>query len=379
MAGTDSISQGALTGLPAGRPAVAVSGGVDSLRALLECVEAGRAPIAVHALFHNGPDEPAEARLIDGLGRCCAALGAPLRVLDLREAFMERVVRPFVRSYRDGLTPNPCARCNRAMKFGLLMDAALAEGADIFLTGHYARLTRDGLPDGAPPMLGRAADAAKDQSYFLSLVPRTRFSRVAFPLGSTDKETTIRRVREAGLVVPAKKESQEICFVPRGPDHYRDFLEASLREEGLAVPGPGPIVLRGGADSGRVLGRHAGLWRYTEGQRQGLGVSWHEPLYVTGKDAATNTLHVSPRAHARLRGVHVGEVNRMLEDGSVPARALARLRYRQRPAPATITEDNEGLLVILDEPSSPTAPGQVAAVYDETGRVLAGGVIDALL
>lgn len=366
-----------LSHAPFRRPAVAVSGGVDSLRALLECVEAGLSPIAVHALFHHAPED--EIELVDGLAGCCDTLGVPLYLFDLREDFADAVIRPFARDYREGRTPNPCARCNRAMKFGLLMDAGLAFGADGFLTGHYAALSFDGVGEGEPPLLCRAADSAKDQSYFLSLVPRERLARVRFPLAGCDKAGTIRTVREAGLVVPAKEESQEICFIEPGPEHYRHFLEEEWRRQGLSLPQPGPIVLRAPSGEDRVVGRHEGLWRYTEGQRQGIGVPWTEALYVTGKEAATNTLLVGTKAQARLRGVVAGEVVVHLAGGQLPVRALVRLRYRQAPAPATLTPDGEKLRVELDEPGTLTAPGQIAAIYDEKGRVIAGGIIESLL
>lgn len=224
-------------------------------------------------------------------------------------------------------------------------------------------------------MLCRAADAHKDQSYFLSLVPRKAFSCVYFPLLAQTKQETRRLVADAGLSVPVSRESQEICFIPREADHYRRFLFSLMEKEGKELPGPGPIVLRTGKTE-KPIGRHNGLWRFTEGQRQGIGICWKVPLYVTGKDPSSNTLFVGQKEDTFIREADISDLNLMVP--RLPERALIRLRYHQQPSPATITPTETGIRITLDTPAALSAPGQIAAVYDPAGRILAGGFITKL-
>lgn len=382
--------------------AVAVSGGVDSLCALLRLREQGHDVLALHGLFlpdaaSSGPCPvpegprlltaaealaaplpPASRQAVEGLQTACGQLGIPLHVADMRAVFDREVVTPFVRAYARGRTPNPCALCNRAIKFGALLDAALSLGADRIATGHYARLL-DG-PSG--PMLAAADDLAKDQSYFLSLVPLERLRRAMFPLAQQDKAASIAQVKEAGLAVPVPQESQEICFIPAGEDAYRAFLERRWQAEGLSLPGSGPVLLEEAGSDGRPvlrpLARHEGLWRYTEGQRRGLGIAHSEPLYVLRKQGEDNTLVVGGRARLGMHGCLTGPVNLLCPPEQWPDTLLARLRHRQRPTPARVELTDDGLRVTLAEPQFPSAPGQVAAIYDEQGRVLAGALVREL-
>ena len=374
MLNTSSDYQGVSGAIPRGRLAVAVSGGVDSLCALILCRKSGRDVIAVHALFSGTEEEHAEA--IGGLTENCRILGVPFRVLDLRAEFQASVISYFASAYSRGLTPNPCAVCNRTMKFGALLEKALGLGADRLVTGHYAALSTGPAPASEDaPMLSRAADAHKDQSYFLSLVPRKAFSRVYFPLLAQTKQETRRLVADAGLSVPVSRESQEICFIPREADHYRRFLFSLMEKEGKELPGPGPIVLRTGRTE-KPIGRHNGLWRFTEGQRQGIGICWKVPLYVTGKDPSSNTLFVGQKEDTFIREADISDLNLMVP--RLPERALIRLRYHQQPSPATIPPTETGIRITLDTPAALSAPGQIAAVYDPAGRILAGGFITKL-
>lgn len=366
--------------------AVAVSGGVDSLCALVMLQEAGFRVLALHGLFL--PEGPTTAP--DGLAEACAALGVPLHVADLRQIFQHEVLTPFAAAYAQGRTPNPCAYCNRAIKFGALLDAALALGADKLATGHYARLVPS--PDASAnenpagyPLLAAATDAAKDQSYFLSLVPRRRLSRALFPLHGHAKEQTRAIVAAAGLAVPLPSESQDICFAPpaaqpgiSAAEAYRPFLERHWQGAGIIPPGPGPVLLLDAAGNKREISRHKGLWRYTEGQRKGLGIAHTEPLFVLTKNSATNTLVVGPRSLLGITACLTGPANIALPPQLWPGRLLVRLRHRQRPCPASVGVDGERLRIMLDEPQFPTAPGQVAAVYDEEGHVLAAGIVEEM-
>ncbi len=344
--------------------AVALSGGTDSLFSLLLLREQGQDVFGLHARFlpprphqHPGRPDPVEA-----IGALCARLGVDFHAVDLSDAFEDAVVAPFIEDYVVGRTPNPCARCNATMKFGLLLDAARGLGAARLATGHYVRQLRH--PEWGMT-LQRGADPAKDQSYFLSLVERARLEQAVFPLGNWRKEQVKAELAKRGIVPPLPSESQEICFVP--DDDYRAFL----RDRQARLPGPGPIVTM----RGRKIGSHKGLWQYTEGQRRGLGIAWDEPLYVVSKDMENNVLLVGGREHLAARGCLTEDVNLLVEPADWPAEILVRTRYRQAPLPARVTVGDTGMAVRFREPQTPPARGQVAAVYDAEGHVLAGGVI----
>lgn len=339
--------------------AVAMSGGTDSLFALVLLKEQGQDVCGLHARFIP-PVEGSDP--VPAIREACERLGVALHVVDLTEAFEEHVVRPFIEDYMVGRTPNPCARCNAAMKFGLLADAAAAVGARRLATGHYARLVRHSEWGFA---LQRGVDPAKDQSYFLSLVPRHRLACAVFPLGNWRKEAVRDELAGRGIAPPLPTESQEICFVPG--DDYRAFLKA----RNVHLSGPGPIV----TTRGRKIGSHVGLWQYTEGQRKGLGIAWHEPLYVVGKDMENNVLLVGPREALDSRGCVAEDVNLLVPFEAWPADLLVRIRYRQQPLPAKVTLREGRLHVRFRDAQTPPARGQVLAVFDAEHHVLGGGVI----
>ncbi|MDD3313726.1 tRNA 2-thiouridine(34) synthase MnmA [Pseudodesulfovibrio sp.] len=343
--------------------AVAVSGGMDSLLALALLRERGLGLVAVHGRFLPSPEGGEDA--VAKLAGTCAAMGVPFHAPDLRGAFEDRVVSPFVEGYRHGLTPNPCALCNPRMKFGALFDFARSLGADGLATGHYVRMEER---PGLGLALVRGADRAKDQSYFLSLVPVELLRAAQFPLGDVRKRDVPALLAARGLTPPLPTESQEICFVPN--DDYHAFLQG----RGL-MPGPGPIVL----EDGRVIGRHRGLWRHTEGQRRGLGVAWTEPLYVLDKDMAVNALVVGPKSSLEAAGCVAGEANVMVPPEAWPEAVLVQTRYRQQARPARVRLDGDRLVCRFLSPQGRPTPGQVLAVYTEDGAVLAGGVIEGPL
>jgi tRNA-uridine 2-sulfurtransferase len=342
-----------------GRVAVAMSGGVDSAVALLR---AGPDAIGVTLrlwLDPRGPDTEracCSPEAVLAARSTCHRLGIPHVTLDLREEFRRAVVEPFVRGYAKGETPNPCIRCNGSFRFAELLAFAERAGAARLATGHYARIVEreGGL------LLGRAADARKDQSYMLARLDPRFLERLWFPLGEQGKEETRAEAARAGLAVASRAESQEACFLAGGD--YRDFLE----RHGL-VSQEGPLV----DEDGNELGRHAGFWRFTPGQRKGLGLAAGEPLYALRSEPRSNTVVVGSRAALATREVTArGRLH-------VPVtRAEVKLRYRSPAVGARVTgADAAGFRLRLDEPAYGVAPGQAAVLYDGDAVVGAGTIV----
>jgi tRNA-specific 2-thiouridylase len=272
--------------------------------------------------------------------------------LDLREEFRRAVVTPFVGAYERGETPNPCIRCNGGFRFAELMAFAEHAGAARLATGHYARI----VEHRGRRLLARAADSGKDQSYMLATLPPARLDRIEFPLGEWTKDETRAEAARAGLAVATRAESQEACFL--AGDDYRAFLG----RQGLAAA-DGAVV----DEDGRELGRHSGHWRFTPGQRRGLGVSAPEPVYALRTEPSTNVVVVGPRESLARR--HVSVAGRIY----VPiARGEAKLRYRSPAVYADVVPTERGFDLRLDAPAFGVAPGQAAVVYDEDVVVAAG-------
>jgi tRNA-specific 2-thiouridylase len=336
-----------------------MSGGVDSAVALLR---AGPDAIGVTLRLWVDPAAPDSERAccspaaVLAARVTCHSLGLPHVTLDLREPFRRAVVDAFVRGYARGETPNPCTRCNGSFRFGRLLSFARRAGAARLATGHYARI----VEHRGRLLLARGADPAKDQSYMLATLPPCVLPRLGFPLGGQTKDETRREAERAGLAAARRAESQEACFL--GGDDYRAFLA----RQGLPAA-RGAVV---DAD-GNTVGEHDGYWRFTPGQRRGLGIAAPEPLYALRTDAGSNTVVVGPRGSlARTRveargGLHV-DVDRV----------DAKLRYRSAPAPAAVRAVPGGFELALDEPAYGVAAGQTAVLYE--GDVVVGaGVVSA--
>jgi len=345
----------------AGRVAVAMSGGVDSAVALLR---AGRDAVGVTLRLWLDPEGPDAERAccspeaVLQARATCHRLGLPHVTLDLREEFRAAVVAPFVRGYARGETPNPCIRCNGSFRFGELLAFAARAGCDRLATGHYARI----VEHRGRRLLARGADPQKDQSYMLARLDPSELDRIWFPLGDQDKAQTRADADRAGLDAAQRAESQEACFL--AGDDYRTFLT----RHGLE-PQPGAIV----DEDGATVGRHDGFWRYTPGQRKGLGVVAERPLFVLGADPQANTVRVGPReALARTRVAAAGSLYVDVE------RAEAKLRYRSPAVPSGVRATDGGFELELDEPAYGVAPGQAAVLYEGDavvgcGLVLSGG------
>jgi tRNA-specific 2-thiouridylase len=278
----------------------------------------------------------------------CHRLGLPHVTLDLREEFRRAIVTPFVRGYARGETPNPCIACNGSFRFAELLAFAERAGASRLATGHYARIVRH----RGRTLLARGVDDAKDQSYMLARLDPRFLDRLWFPLGGRTKAETRAKAEAAGLAAARSAESQEACFLAGGD--YRDFLE----RHGLARV-PGPIV----DEAGRELGRHDGAWRFTAGQRRGIGVAAAQPLYALRSDG--NTLVVGPRSALATTTVHArGRLHVPIE------RAHAKVRYRSPAVPARVEKADDGFTLHLEEPVHGAAAGQAAVLYE--GDVVVG-------
>ena len=331
-----------------GRIAVAMSGGVDSAVVLLKSLPNAIGVTLRLWLDPEGPDAEracCSPEAVITARETCHRLGVPHVTLDLREEFRRAVVDPFVRGYERGETPNPCIRCNGAFRFAQLLAFARRAGADTLATGHYARV----VDHRGRRLLARAADGRKDQSYMLAHLDPRRLGRLALPLGDQTKEETRAEAERAGLAVARRRESQEACFL--AGDDYRSFLE----RRGLDRA-EGPLV----DETGRRVGRHDGYWRFTPGQRRGLGVASGVPLYAVRADVRTNTVVVGPRES--LARTSVDAAGRLY----VPVEHVeAKLRYRSEAVPASVEETAGGFRLELREPVYGVAPGQAAVLYED--------------
>jgi tRNA-specific 2-thiouridylase len=341
----------------ADRVAVAMSGGVDSAVALLR---AGPRAIGVTLRLWIDPAAPDSERAccspeaVIAARETCHALGLPHVTLDLRDEFRRAVVAPFVRGYARGETPNPCIRCNGSFRFAELLAFAERAGASRLATGHYARI----VEHCGRRLLARARDPEKDQTYMLARLDPRFLDRIWFPLGEQTKDETRAEAARAGLAVAQRTESQEACFL--GGGDYRDFV----RRHGVADD-EGEIV----DEQGRQLGSHGGFWRFTTGQRRGLGVSSAGPLYVLRTDPGANTVVVGPRESLAIetisaRGRLYVRVNR----------AEVKWRYRSPAVPAAVQETEQGFRLALDAPAYGVAAGQTAVLYD-AGVVVGAGLL----
>jgi tRNA-specific 2-thiouridylase len=286
-------------------------------------------------------------------------LGIPFHVLDLEGEFKQLIIEYFIDEYFRGRTPNPCVLCNQRIKFGLLLEKALELGADFLATGHYARLIRD--EEGRVRML-KGVDEEKDQSYFLFALTREQLSRSLFPLGGMTKREVRRLAVRYDLSVAEKEESQEICFIP--DDDYVRLLEETRGKGTLC----GNIVDR----RGNVLGSHEGTYRYTVGQRKGLGIAHPHPLYVLCVDAARREVIVGAREELATSGLTASGVNWISPAPDAPTKAACKIRYRHREVGCTIIPLEDGRVEVrFDGKENGVTPGQAVVFY--RGEELLGG------
>ncbi|AWH95740.1 tRNA 2-thiouridine(34) synthase MnmA [Dietzia psychralcaliphila] len=367
------------------RVLAAMSGGVDSAVAAARAVAAGHEVVGVHLALSADP-----ATLRTGSRGCCSRedagdarrvadlLGIPFYVWDFAERFRADVIDDFVESYSRGETPNPCLRCNERIKFEALLDRGMALGFDAVATGHYALLSTEETDTGhRRPVLRRAVDPGKDQSYVLGVLTPQQLAHSMFPLGDSLKSDIRAEAEAAGLPVATKPDSHDICFIPSGDT--RAFLGARI---GLR---PGAVV---DADTGDELGRHDGVYGFTIGQRKGLGLPGPapdgRPRYVTSIDAGTGTVTVGGSEHLLSRSMTATSPYWLVDDDIRETACQVQIRAHGDATPGHVRRVGDGqdarLEITLDEPVRGVAPGQAAVLYrPEPGgdRVLGSGTITA--
>jgi tRNA-specific 2-thiouridylase len=381
--------------MPVQTIAVAMSGGVDSSTVAAMLRADGHKVVGLTMQLWNQRRLAGREGMPEHVqGRCCSIddvydarrvaehLGIPYYVVNQEDRFERDVVRPFVEEYLSGRTPIPCSLCNNHLKFDQLLITARQIGADLLATGHYARCEFDA--ERRRWLLRRAADPAKDQTYFLFGLTQEQLSRTRFPLGHMTKPQVRELAREHGLALAEKPDSQEICFVPGGD--YKRFIDAYLAEQGESLPDTsGELV----TTDGRVLGRHDGVHHFTVGQRKGLGVATGSPLYVININGAKGQVTVGDNHGLLSRKLLAHQMNWIAIDGldtparvqanapvrvhaHAPMRVHAKIRHRHDPAPATIENAANGeVLVTFDEPQRAITPGQAVVFYD--GDIVVGG------
>jgi tRNA-specific 2-thiouridylase len=345
---------------------IGMSGGVDSsVAALLLCKDFDVIGATMKLVQNNEnvvssgkicctADDAFDAKAV------CHKLGIPHYVWNFTREFDEFVINDFAENYKNGRTPNPCIICNKALKFGKMLQRAREIGCTGVATGHYARLKKI----GGRTLLVKAADIKKDQSYFLYSLSGAELAAAHFPLGELKKEEVRAIAEENGLVTAKKAESQDICFVPGG-----DYA-AFLRERGVLSP-EGDFTDK----EGNIIGRHKGIIHYTKGQRKGLG-AFGSPKYVTGINAPCNTVTLGGLDELFTKTVTLKNINLTAADSlETPIKAAAKIRYNQKEQPCeAVQTDSDTIVLTFDEPQKSATPGQAAVIYDgET--VIGGGVI----
>ncbi len=353
------------------RVLVAMSGGVDSAVAAALLADQGHDVTGVHLKLADVPlddqvpghgcctlDDAQDAR------RAAQVLGIPFYVIDLTETFVREVQEPFVAAYAMGVTPNPCVTCNERVKYAALLERALALGFDALATGHHARLRRAEAvvtEPGAGVDLVRAVDDRKDQTYVLYVASPEQLAHTLLPVGELTKDQVRMLADDRGLRVASKPDSFDVCFIPDGDTAA--YLQARVPRAA------GPIV----DEQGRELGQHDGVWRFTVGQRRGLGLDHHERRFVTDLDAASRTVRVGPREELACRWAELDQPN--WTRGELPTGPVrVQIRAHGLSVPARLTAGDSGRVrVALDEPVYGLALGQAAVVYTPDDRVCLGG------
>ena len=336
---------------------IAMSGGVDSAVAAWKMKQAG---CTCHAATMTLSDHSN----IDDAQAIAQKLDMPFHVFDFTDEFRVCVVDRFVQTYLEGRTPNPCVDCNRFIKFDHFLRSAKEMSVSSIVTGHYAQIDYD--PASSRYLLKKAVDETKDQSYVLYSLTQAQLAQVRFPLGTLQKSEVRTIAASFGFAHAEQRESQDLCFVPDGD--YASFIEHYTGQPSL----PGDFVDK----TGKVLGKHKGLIRYTIGQRKGLGIGAATPYYVCEHNVEKNTVVLGSEDDLRIKIVTATGINFITVDRlNEPIRVIVKVRYRQKGDWATVSQiDSDALRIVFDEPQKGVAKGQAAVLYDGD-YVVGGGTI----
>ena len=346
---------------------IAMSGGVDSSVAAYLTLQKGLECIGATMRLYDRPDFESTCCSLEDVedARSVAhRLGMCYYVFNFTGDFEEKVIRKFICSYENGLTPNPCIDCNRFLKFEQLLQRALVLGCDYVVTGHYARISRDA--ETGRFLLKKAVDKAKDQTYFLYSLTQEQLKHTLFPLGEMEKQQVRQIAQGQNFINARKRDSQDICFVPDG-----DYLAFMERYTGKQYPQGNYLDLQG-----NIVGKHKGAVGYTFGQRKGLGIALGEPVYVCGKDMTANTVTIGPNEalfHTTLLANDWNWIS--IPELTHPVRVLAKARSRMTEQSAWVYPEANGFArVEFDEPQRAITPGQAIVLYDGD-TVIGGGTI----
>lgn len=334
-----------------------MSGGVDSCAAAIRLIEEGYEVAGLTLILGENTEEA-----VKSAAQAAERLGIKHFTADMRDIFRREVMQPFADEYFCGRTPNPCVLCNRAIKFGAMLDFALANGYDKVATGHYAVLEKRG-----DTVMLKKSPSQKDQSYFLSMLTQNQLAHAVFPLGAMEKAEVRALAEKAGMLAAKRSDSQEICFIP--DDDYVSFLTDF---SGKTCP-PGDFI----DAQGNVLGRHEGIIRYTVGQRKGLGIAFGKPMFVTGIDSEKNTVTLGENGRQYSSFLIADSIN--FPSGEMPQEFEGEVKIRCRAVPArariTLLEDGKFRADFYEAQRSVTN-GQTAAVYTDDFVVCAGRIVD---
>nr|WP_281242514.1 tRNA 2-thiouridine(34) synthase MnmA [Desulfuromusa kysingii] len=346
---------------------VAMSGGVDSSVTAALLQEQGYEVIGLTMHHWDACAQEATAEMCQSNTAVAKAqkiaehLQIPFYSVNFETDFRQQIINRFCADYLSGKTPNPCAVCNKKIKFGLLLEKAIELGADFLATGHYVSLVD---ADGRL-FISKGADRNKDQSYFLFSLNQQQLSHCLFPLGELNKDDVRQHAARFGLQIPKTEESQDICFIPDG-----DYVKFLQQEEGFETLS-GDIV----HVSGDVLGKHQGTYRYTIGQRKGLGIGWKEPLYVVAIDASKQQVIVGEKEHLSCPEMTVEQCCWAIAEPKETFSTTCRIRYRHTEVPVTVEPCGHGVVkVVFATPQDGVTPGQAAVFYADD-RVIGGGWI----